>query len=172
MKKMAYNKGHKIINNYEEFPMSYLMQIIETEEQPVLSVKTITSVSDMPNVVGRVYGLVVNYIIEKGEEPIGPAFIAYYNMDMENLIVDIGFPVSKEIEGKNDIVLGYIPAGKKAIGFHKGPYGEIGLIYEQLTKFINEKGYEPTGVVYEYYYNSPDVIPESELLTKVEFLLK
>ena len=152
--------------------MSYLLQIVETEEQPVLSVKTTTSVSDMPNVVGRVHGSIVNYIVEKGEEPVGPAFIAYYNMDMENLIVDIGFPVTREIEGKDDIVLRYIPAGKKATGFHKGSYGEIGPVYERLTKFMNIKGYEPTGVVYEYYYNSPDEIPESELLTKVEFLLK
>ena len=53
-----------------------------------------------------------------------------------------------------------------------GPYGEIGPLYEQLTKFISEKGCEPTGVVYEYYYNSPGEIPESELLTKVEFLLR
>ena len=37
--------------------MSYLLQIVETEEQPVLSVKTTTSVSNMPNVVGRIYGL-------------------------------------------------------------------------------------------------------------------
>lgn len=152
--------------------MSYLLQIVETEEQPVLSVKTIASVSNMPNVVGRIYGQIVNYIVVKGEEPIGPAFIAYYNMDMENLIVEIGFPISKKIDGKDDVALNYIPAGKKATGFHKGSYGEIGPVYERLTKFISEKGYEPTGVVYEYYYNSPDEIPESELLTKVEFLLK
>ncbi len=155
--------------------MSYLLQIVETEEQPVLSVKTTTSVSNMPNVVGKIYGLIVNYIVEKGEEPIGPSFIAYYNvdnMDVENLLVEIGFPIAKKIEGKDDIVLRYIPAGKKATGFHKGSYGEIGPVYEQLKKFTNEKGYEPTGVFYEYYYNSPEEIPESELLTKVEFLLK
>lgn len=152
--------------------MSYLLQIVETEEQPVLSVKTTTSVNNMPNVVGRIYSQIVNYIIEKGEEPIGPAFIAYYNMDMENLIVEIGFPITRKIEGKDDIVLRYIPAGRKATGFHKGSYSEIGPLYEQLTRLIVEKGYEPTGVVYEYYYNSPNEIPESELLTKVEFLLK
>ena len=139
--------------------MSYLLQIVETEKQPVLSVKTTTSVSNMPNVVGRAYSSIVNYIMEKGEEPVGPAFIAYYNMDMENLNVEIGFPVTKEIEGKDDIVLRYIPAGKKATGFHKGSYGEIGPVYEQLTKFISEKGYKPTGVTYEYYYNAPDEIP-------------
>lgn len=152
--------------------MSYLLQIVETEEQPVISVKTTTSVNNMPNVVGRIYSQIVNYIIEKGEEPIGPAFIAYYNMDMENLIVEIGFPITRKIEGKDDIVLRYIPAGRKATGFHKGSYSEIGPLYEQLTRLIGEKGYEPTGVVYEYYYNSPNEIPESELLTKVEFLLK
>jgi hypothetical protein len=30
----------------------------------------------------------------------------------------------------------------------------------------------PAGVVYEYYYNSPMEVPESELLTKIEFVLK
>ncbi|MDD4730245.1 MAG: GyrI-like domain-containing protein, partial [Dysgonamonadaceae bacterium] len=100
--------------------MSYLLQIVETEEQPVLSVKTTTSVNNMPNVVGRIYSQIVNYIIEKGEEPIGPAFIAYYNMDMENLIVEIGFPITRKIEVKDDIVQRYIPAGRKATGCHKG----------------------------------------------------
>ncbi len=152
--------------------MSYLFQIVETEKQPVLSVQTTTSVEKMPNLIGPVYHSIVNYIIESGEEPVGPAFIAYYNMDMENLNIEIGFPISKEIEGKGDISLRYIPAGKKATGFHKGPYNEIGPLYDRLASWISEKGYEPTGVVYEYYYNSPQEIPESELLTKVEFLLK
>ncbi len=152
--------------------MSYIFQIVETEIQPVLSVKTTTSVGNLLNIVGAVYGSIVNYIIESGEEPLGPAFITYYNMDMENLIVEIGFPVENEIEGKGEIKLGYIPAGKKAIGFYKGAYNEIAPLYEQLAIWISQKGYEPTGVVYEYYYNSPQEIPESELLTKVEFLLK
>lgn len=152
--------------------MSYLFQIVETEKQPVLSVQTTTSVDKMPDLLGTVYSSIVNYMIESGEEPLGPAFVAYYNMDMENLNLEIGFPISKEIEGKGDITLRYIPAGKKATGFHKGPYNEIGPLYDRLAIWISEKGYEPTGVVYEYYYNSPQEIPESELLTKVEFLLK
>lgn len=152
--------------------MSYIFQIIETEKQPVLSVQTTTSVVNLPNVVSKVYGSILNYISESGEEPLGPAFIAYYNMDMENLTVEIGFPVAKEMAGKGDVALRYIPAGKKATGFHKGSYQEISPLYEKLATWINQRGYEPTGVVYEYYYNSPQEIPESELLTKVEFLLK
>jgi effector-binding domain-containing protein len=82
--------------------MSYILQIIETEKQPVLSVKTTTSAEKLPNIVGKVYGSILNRIIESGEEPLGPAFIAYYNMDMKNLTVEIGFPVAKEIEGKEE----------------------------------------------------------------------
>lgn len=152
--------------------MSYIFQIIETEKQPVLSVQTTTSVDKMPDLLGAVYSSIVNYMIENGEEPLGPAFVAYYNMDMENLKLEIGFPIAKEMAGKGDITLSNIPAGKKATGFHKGPYNEIGLLYDRLAMWIGEKGYEPTGVVYEYYYNSPQEIMESELLTKVEFLLK
>jgi len=152
--------------------MSYLFQIVETEVQPVLSVKTTTSVRNLPNIVGQIFESIVNYIAESGEEPVGPAFIGYFNMDMENLEVKIGFPVQNEIEGKGDIKLRYIPAGKKATAFYKGSYNDIGPLYEKLADWISKKGYEPTGVVYEYYYNSPEVIPESELLTKVEFLLK
>jgi len=107
--------------------------------KPVLSVKITTSVSNMPNVVGRIYGQIVNYIAEKGEEPIGPAFIAYYNMDMENLIVEIGFSIARKIEGKDDIVLRYIPAGRKATGFHKGPYGEIDPVYERYKLYQRKR---------------------------------
>ena len=76
-----------------------------------LSVQTTTSAVNLPNVVGKVYGAILKYISEIGEEPSGPAFIAYYNMDIENLSVEIVFPVSKEMAGKGDIVLRLIPAG-------------------------------------------------------------
>ncbi|HHU11874.1 MAG TPA: GyrI-like domain-containing protein, partial [Clostridiaceae bacterium] len=59
----------------------------------------------------------------------------------------------------------------KAIGFHKGSYRELSSLYDRMTSWLKERGLTPAGIVYEYYYNSPGEIPESELLTKVEFLL-
>ena len=88
----------------------YIYQIIETETQPALVIKIVTSVSNLPNEGGRIYGSIVAYLTEKGEQPLGPAFIAYYNMDSS---------------------------------------------YEDLAKWINDRGFVPAGVVYEYYYNSP-----------------
>lgn len=152
--------------------MSFIFQIVETEKQPALVVKKTVSVKEMPQAVGAAYGMIVNYIVGMGIEPLGPAFIAYYNMDMEHLEVEIGFPTMEEIQGSGEIVAVMIPAGKKAVGYHKGAYGEIAPVYDKLAAWAAEKGHIPSGIAYEHYFNSPGEIPESELLTRVEFLLK
>ncbi|MCC5895197.1 MAG: GyrI-like domain-containing protein [Alkalibacterium sp.] len=151
--------------------MNYLMQVVETAAQPALTMRKTTSMGEMPKLIGEIYGSITKYILEKGEEPIGPAFIAYYNMDMDHLIIDVGFPIQHIIEGSGEITLSSVPGGKKAIGFHKGPYDKVGLLYEQMTAWLSREGYRPTGVVYEYYYHSPEEVDSSELLTRVEFLL-
>lgn len=152
--------------------MSFIFQIVETEKQPALVVKKTVSVKEMPQAVGAAYGMIVNYILGRGIEPLGPAFIAYYNMDMEHLEVEIGFPTMEEIQGSGEVVAVMIPAGKKAVGYHKGAYGEIAPVYDKLAAWAVDKGHIPSGIAYEHYFNSPGEIPESELLTRVEFLLK
>ena len=152
--------------------MAFIMQIIETMEQPVLSIRATTSIENLPKIVGPAYGEIVGYIMAQGGEALGPAFIAYYNMDMNNLDIEIGFPVATALPGNDKIQAGVIPAGKKASTFHKGAYGDVGPAYQALSEFLGKSGFEATGVAYEYYYNSPEEVPESELLTKIEFLLK
>lgn len=147
-------------------------EVIETAAQPVLSVRTVTSVDNLPKVLGKAYNSIIAYLGENGEQPADAAFAAYYNMDMENLEVEMGFPVAKELAGKGEIIASLVPAGKKATCMYKGAYKEMGPTYEAMTKWMNDNGLQPTGVVYEFYYNSPMEVPESELLTKIVFLLE
>ena len=152
--------------------MAFIMEIVETSKQPVVAVRTTTAVENLPNIVGPIYDEIVGYIMANKQEPLGPAFIAYYNMDMENLDIKIGFPVATALPGNDRIEAGFIPAGKKATTFHKGSYGDIGVAYQALSEYLVKAGYEATGVAYEYYYNSPGEVPESELLTRIELLLR
>ncbi len=55
---------------------------------------------------------------------------------------------------------------------YQGPYNEMEPVYEAMNEWLEENEYEPTGVIYEFYYNSPEEVPESELLTKIMFLLE
>jgi len=66
----------------------------------------------MAQVLGKAYGAIAQYLGELGEQPAGPPFVAYYNMDMQALDVEIGFPVSRKLSGKGDIQASEIPGGK------------------------------------------------------------
>jgi len=122
--------------------------------------------------LGEAYGRIAAYLAGSGEIPAGAPFTAYYNMDMQDLDVEIGFPVSKPLAGKDDIRASEIPGGKLAFALHTGPYSECGPAYEALTQFVKEHGFEATGVAYEFYLNDPQETPQAQLQTQIVFPLK
>lgn len=152
--------------------MSYLFQVVETEPQAAVVIRKVTSANNLPTVVEETFNTIVEYISKKEGLSLGAAFIAYYSMDENNLEVEIGFPVSEEIPGEGDIICTKIPGGKRVIGYYKGAYSYMTYLYDEMLKWILLKGLEPSSLVYEYYFNSPQNVSENELLTKIEFLLK
>ena len=86
---------------------------------------------------------------------------------MQDMDVEMGFCVARPLPGKGDVKAGEIAQGKVASYMYKGPYSEMEPVYNEIFKWINEKGYQPKGVYYEYYYNSPGEVSEGELLTRI-----
>jgi effector-binding domain-containing protein len=152
--------------------MNYKIDFVEKSSQPVLSIRTRTSVGNLPKEIGRAYAAIIQYLNEIGEQPLDAPFTAYYNLDMEDLDVEMGFPVSKPLPGKEEIMSGEVPAGRQVCSMFKGPYSQMVPLYNAMNKWISDKGYTAVGTAYEYYYNSPTDVPESELLTKVVLPLK
>ena len=93
-------------------------------------------------------------------------------MDMQNLDVEIGFPVSRSLSEQGNIQAGKIFDGKFATCLYVGPYSEVGPAYDTLTKFVADRGYEATGVAYEFYLNDPQTVQPAELQTQIYFPLK
>ena len=152
--------------------MSYKCEIKEHPTKPALTVRKKVSVQELPQVLGMTYGIIAQYLGELGEQPIGPPFVAYYNMDMQNLDIEIGFPVSKKLPEKGDIKASEMAGGKVATCLHTGPYDKIEPAYNTLNKWIEDNGYEATGVAYEIYLNDPRETPPQELQTQILFPLK
>ncbi len=152
--------------------MSYQCEIVERPAQPALTIRTRTSVQDLAQLSGQAFGAVAQYLGELGEYPAGAPFAAYYNMDMQNLDVELGFPVTRPLPGKGEIQASEIPGGRLATVVHTGPYSECGPAYEALAQFIKEHGYEATGVAYEAYLNDPTQTPPEQLQTQVIFPLQ
>ncbi len=152
--------------------MSIKCEIYEQAAQPTLTVRTNTSVEKLPQKLGEAYGAVGQYLGSLGEAPGGAPFVAYYNMNMEDLDIEAGFPVSKAFPGSGTIQSSQMPAGKFATCLYKGPYCDCGQAYEELTRWVQEQGFETTGVVYEFYLNNPAETPPDELKTQIIFQLK
>jgi effector-binding domain-containing protein len=142
--------------------MSYHCEIKEQPVQKTLSIRTRTAVQDLPEVLGAGYGAITQYLGELGEEPIGPPFAAYHNMDMENLDVELGFPVVRSLPDRAEIKAGEIPGGRVATCLYTGPYSEMEPAYNALAKWIEDNGYEATGVAYELYLNDPRESPPAQ----------
>ena len=152
--------------------MSYQCQVQERSVQPTLVLRARVTVQDLPQTLGQAYGAIAQYLGELGEQPAGSPFTAYHNMDMQNLDVEIGFPISKKLPGRGDIRASEIPGGEAATCLHVGPYSEIAPAYNALAQWMEENGYEPSGVAYEMYLNDPQQVPPQELQTQIVFPLK
>ncbi len=151
--------------------VSYVCEIEDRPERPIVSVRTRAAVQDLPQLFGQIYGALMQYMSELGAQPAGEPFAAYYNMDMQNLDVEIGFPVSKPLPDRGDIQGGALPAGKYAATMHIGPYDTVGPAYEALTQYVKASGYEPAGAAYEFYFSGPETQPE-EIRTQIVYPLK
>ncbi|PKM76904.1 MAG: AraC family transcriptional regulator [Firmicutes bacterium HGW-Firmicutes-15] len=152
--------------------MNYQFEFLEKAAQLVISVRTRSSVENLPQVLGGTYGLIMNYLNEIGAEPAGAPFVGYFNMDMQDLDIEVGFPVAKPLADKGELKSSEIPAGPQVSCMHIGPYNQVESAYNAIMEWIAANGHTSTGVCYEFYLNDPANTPESELLTKIVFMLK
>ena len=151
--------------------MTYQCQLLDRQSQPTLAVRTRSSVQDLPQVLGRAWGAIIQHAGRMGVQPSGPPFVAYHNMEMQDLDLEIGFPFAQKLKGEGELLAGEIPGGKAAGCLHVGPYDQVGAAYEALQKWMEANGYTPSGVVYEFYLKDPHSTPPAELQTEVVFPL-
>lgn len=152
--------------------MQYTFEFLEKPAQPVLSIRTRSSVSDLPKVLGEAYDKLMQYMEEIKETPTDAPFVAYYNMDMTDLDIEVGLPVSKPIPGKGEVRQSEIPAGKQVSCIYTGPYSKCEPAYNALIQWVAENGHEAVGTAYEFYLNDPKDTPEEQLATRIMYPLK
>lgn len=152
--------------------MSYKCDLQEQPTQSTLAIRTRAAVQDLSQVLGGAYGTIAQYLGELGEHPAGPPFVVYYNEDMQDLDIEIGFPVARELPGRGDIQASELPGGKVATCLYTGPYEDIEEPYEALSQWMEENGYEMAGAPYEMYLNDPQETPPEELQTLIVFPVK
>lgn len=147
-------------------------EIKEQQLQSTVAIRTRTSISQLPDAFRQSYEAIGKHLEETGGVCVGAPFGIYYNMDINDLDVEIGFPVAKSITEKGNIKNSSIPSGKILTFTHVGPYSELEGAYNEAFVWIKENKVETSGIVCEFYPNDPAVTPPGELITEIVFFLK
>lgn len=150
----------------------YQCEIQTRPTQPTVCRRTTAAAADLPQVLGESYGMIMGHLSVYGQQPVGAPYVAYFNMDMQALKLEVGFPVAKALPPAGQVEAGEIPEGKYACVMHNGSYQSLGSAYSAINEYIANQGLEATGVVYEIYLNDPSISPEDQLQTQILFQLK
>ena len=149
--------------------MSNTCELKEIATMHTVSIRRRTPVGGLKEVLGEAYGAAMAYLQRAGEQPSGPPFVIYRNMDMASLDIEAGFPVARELPGDGAVRGSTIPACSAASCLYQGPYNRIESAYEALGGWIRAQGLHPSGESIEFYLNDPEDTPPEALLTEILF---
>jgi len=140
--------------------MGFQCVLAKQPSQPTLCVRTHAAVGQLPRLVDSTFEQIMQLLAAQGQEPAGLPYVAYKNLGMTELDLEIGFPVAKPLPGEGAVQPGQLPGGIWASTLHVGPYDHVGASWDELQHFINASGHHSRGVGYEFYFDGPDVPPE------------
>ena len=152
--------------------MSIKCELRVLKSQPSLSMRTKTTAEELPEVFNTGFAQILEYLQERNAAPAGDPFAIYYNLDIRNLDVEFGFPVSVSLSGTDTIHSSQTPSGKSVTCMHIGPYSEVESSYRALTEWLKDYGYEAKGIAYEVYLNDPIDTEPDKLKTQIYELIR
>ena len=145
--------------------------LIDRAEQPCVAVKERTPVAQLPALIGSAFPKLGAYVAGEGLEPAGIPYVRFLDMgDMDNLLVEVGFPLARPLPGAGDVVAGSIPAGRYVTFMFLGPNEDMEPVYQEMEAWLAQRGLVSSGQCIEQYYNGAP-FPREQALTGVLVLL-
>ena len=148
------------------------ISIVDVPNQQVLGMRKHGTYTLIPQLLKTVY----DYAISKNAEFVGHPIYICHERNVEEVMkaneegtadIEIAVPLSKEIEGSNEIKYYVLKGGTMAKAIHRGPYDQCASTYEELYLWIQALGKTITGPTREVYLNDPSEVKEEEILTEI-----
>lgn len=147
-------------------------EVIDYSVHHTLGIRTHCAQKDLSAVIPQTHQKIAPYLAALGRPQTEAFYVAYFNMDMDNLEVEIGFITADQLPGKDEIASGTMGGGKAVSCLYVGSYRVLYQAHEAAHQFIAAKGYEHAEAAYEIYLNDPADTPEAELKTQVVVMIK
>ena len=151
------------------------VELKEVAAQNVLGIRFRTSTEKIKEDIGMKFGAIFAYLGELGQPPAGMPLALYYggeDFDPNDFETELCVPVAALPESRGEVVARELAGGSMASTIYKGPYDKMEYVYALLGSWVLDNGYAVCGPVREIYMNDPSQVPESELLTEVQYPVK
>ncbi|MFJ8461284.1 MerR family transcriptional regulator [Lysinibacillus xylanilyticus] len=167
--------SHDISNLEKGVPiMSYLddieVQLVETKPMNILYKRLMMSSDDYASGYGNYFNKLYEKIATEQLTLLGKPMAIYHSPEFNPAGNDTEFaiPIAEAVKGTRDL-----PGGLCAKSVLKGAYPELTSVYANLTKWIENEGYELILPPYEIYVTDPNQANAPEnYITEVYFPVK
>ena len=97
------------------------------------SVFTVLRFEEFPSVAHESYDMITRVMNEKQALPSSPLFVCYHNADLEQLDVEMGFLIAKELPLEHaQIPCHLVPSQRVVSALFRGPYEESDVLSNGL----------------------------------------
>jgi effector-binding domain-containing protein len=149
--------------------MGYDVQAKELPPRLALTVRKRVSMATISQATGEAFGVIMAHVQAGGAQYAGPPFSLYPGDIADEFDVIICMPVAPGATAGPGVDLEEVPGGTVVSTMHEGPYAAVAAAYEALRTWMATNGKHPSGPPREVYLNSPAEVPESELLTEIDW---
>ena len=162
MIKESYVKG---LNNLDSItalvPKTPMVTIEQVESTPLLGIKMKSTTEDISSNMAMIFTKLAAYIGNNHIVPVGPPVSIWHSWSQEESEMEVGFPISQENSGNDEIKTRNTYEGKIATLMHKGSYEKTPQSWGILMQAIQKMELEQNGAPYEVYLTSPDIEPDT-----------
>lgn len=126
------------------------------------------------NVNGKMismYSSLLKHLKTNNQDIAGFPFAINHESETEGtILLECGLPVSKKLEGTEEIKFKEIPESKVLVASHFGHFNSVETTYKALKEYIAKKNIEVTGIPWEMYMTDPMKEPDqNKWETKIFF---
>ena len=149
--------------------MEYEVTSKELPAQLALTVRKRVSMATIGQAMREAFGAIMAHVEAGGAQYAGPPFCLYPGEIGDEFDAVVCMPVAPGATAGPGVDLEEVPGGTVASTMHKGPYSTVGEAYGALQAWMAANGKQPGAPAREVYLNEPGAVPESELLTEIDW---
>lgn len=133
--------------------------------------KTIDFMKEYAAFAEKAMGEVLACLESQGKAPAGGPMVCFHNTDLEQLDVEVAFPVAEPMPDSGGLQGRTLPSERVATTIDQGPYEHQDPTLMALMAWVREQELESQGPIWYQYLNDIDR-PDAQFLTLMEMPLR